>query len=397
MQAASYPKKASCTGEAPKRVVFSVTTHGKRLESMKPMLDSVLAQTRRPDAVYLSVGPDVKKLPAWMEWMQKQPGHVLKVLREPKDLGPGMKLLGGLREELAAGHKDTLLVYGDDDQVYGSDLLRLHIERHRCDTSGKRTAFGPRFIRAGKPEIGVLEATGSISVITGAVPSEVFNIGDTKDECKFSDDFFISRALQKSGVKLEAMGECHMNWETGKMAKKCVRGGLDGIAQMDPLSQLHLQHSGQSVFKSFDGDWRSQLERYKDCGEILDATDRVSFVETHLGTHSAAHLGKHSAAHSGNHSAGLLATTWDPGFMPVHLASLHPTDAYNITGFGSRNDGNHPYMDVGRHFRRTNSHLYIWIRWLIPLGIILWIAALGIIYLNLHSNWKAFFGKALFG
>ena len=40
---------------------------------------------------------------------------VLRILRHEEDPGPGLKLLGAVREELAAGRGDTLVIYGDDD------------------------------------------------------------------------------------------------------------------------------------------------------------------------------------------------------------------------------------------------------------------------------------------
>jgi len=259
----------ACKAAPPKRVVFSLTTTARRLPRIKPALDSVVSeQSKRPDAVYLSVGPEVKELPEWLQKdMRQGPGRgVLKVLRHPQDLGPGMKLLGGLREELAGGHNDTLIVYGDDDQLYGPNLLELHVERHRCMPAAQRKAFGARAIPAGKPLMFILEATGGISVQAGHVPEEAFKIGESPDQCRFSDDYFFARALIKAGVQLEVMDECEMNWGTGKMSPRCLHGGLADVAHTNALSDLQLGRHG----KSFSGDWRSQLRRYEECGLALD-------------------------------------------------------------------------------------------------------------------------------
>lgn len=258
----------NCRAAPPKRVVFSLTTTALRLPRIKPALDSVISeQAKRPDAVYLSVGPEVKDLPEWLETdMREGPGRgVLKVLRHPRDLGPGMKLLGGLREELAAGHNYSLVVWGDDDQIYGPNLLELHAERHRCLSGGQRKAFGGRAINAGKPSISILEATGGISMYAGHVPEEAFKIAESPDVCKYSDDYFFARALNSSGVQLEVMKECDMNWATGRMSSRCVRKGLSDVAHTHALSDLQLGKHG----KSFHGDWRSQLRRYEECGQAL--------------------------------------------------------------------------------------------------------------------------------
>jgi len=230
-------------------------------------------QSRPPDAVYLSVGP-VGVLPEWLSSLQTQAGSSkLRVLQYDHDPGPGLKLLGGLREELMAGRPDTLIVYGDDDIVYGKDLIRLHAEeQHKLcrASSGLPTAMGPRLINAGSHQpIAVLEAAGSVSVPAAAVPCGTFAIGNSPAACKFSDDYFLAREMGLSGLRLEQLHECHMNWSSGDMDMRCLQNALPDIEAINALSKMRLRGDG-SVKDRSTGDWRTQLERYSTCERLLE-------------------------------------------------------------------------------------------------------------------------------
>eukprot|EP00930_Biecheleria_cincta_P058017 TRINITY_DN43881_c0_g1_i1.p1 TRINITY_DN43881_c0_g1~~TRINITY_DN43881_c0_g1_i1.p1 ORF type:complete len:410 (+),score=61.69 TRINITY_DN43881_c0_g1_i1:118-1347(+) len=253
------------------RIVFSMTTTPSRIMHIKPALDSVLIrQSRTPDTVYLSVGPKITDLPTWLQGYENQysGNGQLRVLRHASDLGPGLKLLGAAREELVLGHADSLIIYGDDDTEYGHDIVQIHLKRNKCMAGRPERAFGPRRIRAGQPEIQVLEATGSISVRAGAVPCVAFSIGKAADACKFSDDYYLARALGRAGLELSLLEECNMNWNTGSMSARCVRQKLVKVETIEPLSSLTLNALGKVKDRN-SGDWRTQLDRYLVCERSL--------------------------------------------------------------------------------------------------------------------------------
>jgi len=262
-------KVPSCsTGE--KRVVFSMTTTAQRIDHIRPALDAVInGQTRSPDAVYLSIGPDVT-VPAWMASYGENSsiGSKLHILRQNRDPGPGLKLIGAASEENKAGRGSTVIVYGDDDQVYGSDLLKIHSQRLHCDGTGHERAFGARKILAGEPQISVLEATGSISVRAAAVPEAAFNIGDTPDVCKFSDDFYLAHAFNQAGVELELLDECAMDWAIERMPERCLQRELNVVKAIDPLSSMVVDSKGKESNRKA-GDWRDQLRRCTLCQHAL--------------------------------------------------------------------------------------------------------------------------------
>lgn len=272
-QGAAAPRTTDCSALL-RRVVFSLTTIPARIDHVKPVLEAILMhQSRPPDAVYLSVGP-AGVLPAWLASLEASTGSskILRVLQHDRDPGPGLKLLGAVHEELMAGRPETLIVYGDDDIVYGKDIIRLHAEeQHRlCRSSGGQpAALGPRRINAGsRRPIPVLEAGGSISVPAAAVPCGAFAIGDAPEACKFSDDYFLAREMGLGGLRLEQLHECHMDWASGGMDSRCLRQRLPHVEAIDALSRMTLNRDG-SVKDRSRGDWRTQLERYKTCERLL--------------------------------------------------------------------------------------------------------------------------------
>ena len=148
--AAIAPQPSSAAGSSaplpkPTRVVFSVTTTARRIDLIKDTLDAIVEQQSHPvDRVYLATPPTV----SWPRWLREynstsqRPG-VLRCLRMAKDYGPASKLFAALRE---GGERDpsTVVIWGDDDVHYGSQLVELHLAAQASATS--MTAFAPRLI-----------------------------------------------------------------------------------------------------------------------------------------------------------------------------------------------------------------------------------------------------------
>lgn len=253
------------------RVVFSITTHGHRLPLIKAAVDSVLhGQTRPPDAVYLSVGPDIKDFPDWL--MQYNASGKLRLLQMARDYGPASKLLAALKE---GGERsdDTIIVYGDDDMVYSDRVVEMHVKAQLA--AAGPTAFGTRRIAIGQGSLKqpILEAVGTISLPASVTPDAAFAVASMPDVCYLSDDFWLAHHLTRQGVQLELLPGCQYDWG----ASAWPRSGcgafeeLENVRHVGALSEAVVDSAGSKV-KGGRGDWRDQLKRYEACQRLLTSS-----------------------------------------------------------------------------------------------------------------------------
>jgi len=111
------------------KILATMTTIPSRLSHIRPMLDSINAQTRRPDMFVLWLPEICKKenrgydIPEWLatsNWSIPGLFNYPFVMRGVEDWGPATKLLPVLGMFPAA---DTLVVTLDDDVVYGPKVI----------------------------------------------------------------------------------------------------------------------------------------------------------------------------------------------------------------------------------------------------------------------------------
>mmetsp|Transcript_158277 Transcript_158277/g.484934 ORF Transcript_158277/g.484934 Transcript_158277/m.484934 type:complete len:314 (+) Transcript_158277:91-1032(+) len=256
------------------RAVFALTTTRRRLPLIRPVLDGLVqGQTRPLDAVYLALPPDVGPLPGWLERYNatsQRPG-VLKILHMAADYGPASKLLAALREG-GERSRDTVVIYGDDDVLYGSRVAELHLAAQSA--AAAPAAFGTRSIRIGEGRLeeAILEATGSVSVRASALPEEAFGIGGMPDACRLSDDYWLSHYLARAGVKLKTLSECLYDFNDGTWPESCGTPfhALPEIEHIGALSSATLDPETGVGERSGGGDWRDQLRRYEVCQGLLE-------------------------------------------------------------------------------------------------------------------------------
>lgn len=121
--AANTPPKGIYT-----RVVVGLTTIPSRVRHLAPVIAALYDQTRRPDAIYVSV-PRVSAKEKGVVYPVEELSRILakhagdrgRVLVVPEDFGPLTKLMGMLLSE--ADDPRTLLITADDDQLYGPNFV----------------------------------------------------------------------------------------------------------------------------------------------------------------------------------------------------------------------------------------------------------------------------------
>jgi Glycosyl transferase family 2 len=114
-----------------RRVIAALSTLPSRINNVRPTIRSLLRQTRPPDEIVLAI-PEFSvreqrpyELPEYLSRLPR-----MRLLRCGKDWGPATKFIPIIREELAAGRGDTLIMVVDDDRVYPRDVLATYLHYH---------------------------------------------------------------------------------------------------------------------------------------------------------------------------------------------------------------------------------------------------------------------------
>jgi hypothetical protein len=105
------------------RLVVTLATIPSRIAQIRPVIDSLEAQTRAPDRIYVCISDfslweqAPYDVPDWLRHHER-----VELVVSPRDYGPATKLIGMLDREPAP---DTRIVIVDDDWAYAPDLLEV--------------------------------------------------------------------------------------------------------------------------------------------------------------------------------------------------------------------------------------------------------------------------------
>jgi len=294
--AAASSSNSSSAQRSPQRVVFSLTSTQRRIDLIEPVLNSIIRhQKRRPDVVNLAIPPQVV-LPSWLLQYNSSQSViydasrplVFNILRMKEDYGPASKLLATLREG-GEHSEDTIIVYGDDDVIYGSEVVQMHVESQM--EADMPTAFGSRLINLGsdfnKSRVGeelsrhgLLEATGSISVRASWLPEAAFSVARTPDICRLSDDFWLAHHLLNRSINFALLPRCQYNFTSLTWPESCgLMRTVPAVEKQGALSAAVLDTKDplKNPAVREGGNWKSQFVRYQLCGTYLSLMPASSF------------------------------------------------------------------------------------------------------------------------
>ncbi|PYK06864.1 MAG: hypothetical protein DME67_01765 [Verrucomicrobia bacterium] len=208
---------ASSKKSGDRRVIVSLSTVPERMGNLGPTIRSLLRQTRPPDEIVLAI-------PEFSIREQRPyavPKHVsrwprMRVLHCQKDWGPATKFIPIVREELAAGRGNTLIMVVDDDRIYPRDALEtyLHYNKQLPDAAlCFRGAAMPRdfdwrharMIRARElrqPQpAAVITGCGSYLIQPRFFDESLWDYSQAPKGAFYMDDIWISGCLARRNVK----------------------------------------------------------------------------------------------------------------------------------------------------------------------------------------------------
>ena len=200
-----------------RRVIASLTSVPGRINNLRPTIRSLLKQTRPPDEIVLAIPEfSIREQRPYVvpEYLLRLPR--LRVLHCHKDWGPATKFIPIVREELAAGRGDTLIMVVDDDRVYPRDALETYLHYHAQLLEAAlcfRGAAMPRtldwrdarMIRARElrqPEpAAVMTGCGSYLIQPRFFDESLWDYSKAPQAAFFMDDIWISGCLSCRKVK----------------------------------------------------------------------------------------------------------------------------------------------------------------------------------------------------
>jgi hypothetical protein len=211
------------------RLVVTLATIPSRISKIGPVIDSIKAQTRRPDRIYVCIC----EVSLWEQspydvpdWLRQD--ESVEVVVSIKDYGPATKLLGMLDKE---PDPSTRIVIVDDDWAYKPDMLDV-LERRFEEFDG-RAAIGssgsrlPRHWSAMEARIGpeidatpqlphqlifVAESPKDIAVdilqygfgamvLRGWFDDDIRDLVEPLEPLFFADDVLFSGYLESKGIQ----------------------------------------------------------------------------------------------------------------------------------------------------------------------------------------------------
>lgn len=199
------------------RVIASLSTLPDRIENLEPTLRCLLEQTRMPDEIVVAVPPFSNRqqkeyvIPGYLEKIPR-----VRILRCQQDWGPATKFIPVIREELAAGRGNTLIMTVDDDRTYPRDALETYLHYHAqlpdaalCFRGAliphSLVWFWPKIIRANQirepKTVAVITGTASYLVQPRFFDSALWDYTDAPKSAFYMDDIWISGCLDRRGVK----------------------------------------------------------------------------------------------------------------------------------------------------------------------------------------------------
>src|SRR6266566_5730925 len=208
---------ASSKKSGDRRVIASLSTVPERIGNLGPTIRSLLRQTRPPDEIVLAI-PEFSTREQRPYAVPKDVSRWprMRVLECRRDWGPATKFIPVVREELAAGRGNTLIMVVDDDRVYPRDALETYLHYNKQLPEAAlcfRGAAMPRnldwrharMIRASelrepKPAA-VITGCGSYFIQPRFFDESLWDYSRAPDGVFYMDDIWISGWLSRGGVK----------------------------------------------------------------------------------------------------------------------------------------------------------------------------------------------------
>jgi hypothetical protein len=200
-----------------RRVIASLSTVPDRIGNLEPTIRSLLKQTRPPDEIVLAIPEfSIREQRPYVvpKYISRLPR--VRVLHCAEDWGPATKFIGAIRDELAAGRENTLIMVVDDDRLYPRDALETYLYYSEqlpnaalcfrgaampstLDWDDAKMIYA-KDVREPRP-VAVITGCGSYLVQPRFFDQSLWDYSKAPSVAFYIDDIWISAWLSRRGVK----------------------------------------------------------------------------------------------------------------------------------------------------------------------------------------------------
>lgn len=241
---------------------MSLSTLPGRIANLEPTLHCLLGQTRPPDEIVIAIPAfSIREQAPYSipPFLTEFP--TVRILREERDWGPATKFIPTIRDEIAVGRWDTLIVVIDDDRIYPRDAFEtyLHFSAQMPDAAlcfrgaamprsfdwrDAKMIYGDR-IREAQP-VAVITGCGSYLVKPRFFDASLWDYSAAPPAAFYMDDIWISGCLDRRGVKKDVVP---------------ASARMKSVAEQSGTITLHdvpngRQPSNNEVIAFFGGNWK---------------------------------------------------------------------------------------------------------------------------------------------
>lgn len=199
----------------PQNIIVSLTTTPYRIDTIKPILESISRQTIQPSKIYVNIPWRFKrddseyKIPGWLK------AYPNVVINRTKDYGPATKLVATLEKER---DPETIIITIDDDTIYTKHIVRDLVKQYLYQEVAKNSAItGTAFnfiflidqdlyyksIICPSCDSVIVVGVGSVAYRRSFFKEDIFSFWDRIPlTCTVSDDLMISAYLLKNNINI---------------------------------------------------------------------------------------------------------------------------------------------------------------------------------------------------
>jgi hypothetical protein len=233
----------------PVDIIVSLTTTPYRINTIKPVLDSIARQSIKPTHIYINIPWIFKRdnseyiIP---DWLKKYPNIIIN---RTKDYGPATKLIATLEKE---HNPEAIIITIDDDRMYHRHIVRDLAKQYLPNTykvnyklNSAITGYGMNFVASfdrnfyfneivvgDRPSVLVVGTYG-VAYKKKFFSRDIFSLMDRIPlNCFLSDDLMISSYLLANNIHIVKVSGISYN----KLIMQLMLNPLNTYTTIDALS-----------------------------------------------------------------------------------------------------------------------------------------------------------------